>query len=177
MGAGVFAVPVAWPDRLPSGADSAAHVGYAGRNAGADMADDLADERWTVRGVPKAYRDRATEAATRRKVTLGVYVCRALDLALQAEREPVDLIGAWCGADDAADVSAALSDASARVAMIERAVSAAVALAAQPEVPPGLRRKANRLLRESLAQASPRVSPGRRLLGAHAVGPSPSNNV
>ena len=111
--------------------------------------------------MPKAYRDKAAEAATRRKVTLGAYVCRALDLAVLAERAPAERIRSASEADPMADMSAmsavVLSEAASRVAVIERAVAAATALAAAPGIPAGFRRRANRLLRESLPPATPRV--------------------
>lgn len=110
------------------------------------MSDDLADDRWTVRGVSKGVRDAAAEAARRRKISVGAWLALAVDLAITAEREPMDLI-----LPRAADKSSDTSDVAARVSMVERVVASAVALAGAPDVPMGLRRRANRLLRESLS--------------------------
>jgi hypothetical protein len=116
------------------------------------MADDLADDRWTVRGVPKGMREAASEAAARGKVTVGAWLCRAIDREVAAEREPFGLVL------PPADKS---SDAEARLAMVERAVASAVALASAPGVPTGFRRRANKLLRESLpASGAARPTPG-----------------
>ncbi len=124
------------------------------------MADDGADDRWTVRGVSKAYRERAAEAASRRKISLGALVCEGLDLAHAAEREPLDLTVRQ-PADKASDTSASLSDTRADLALVERAVAAAVALAAEPNVPAAFRRRANRLLREALPASAPRPAVGK----------------
>lgn len=56
------------------------------------MADNSADDRWTVRGVPKGYREAAAKAADRRKITVGAFLCAAVDREMRAEREPIDLI-------------------------------------------------------------------------------------
>ena len=128
------------------------------------MADE--DDRWTVRGVTKAVRDAAADAAQRRKVTVGAFLSEAVVFAVRAEREPLDLLPR-----PAADNSADMADA--RLAMIERAVASAVALANAPEVPTGFRRRANRLLRESLPAALPRVVAGDRRLMIGAETPVP----
>ncbi len=60
---------------------------------------------------------------------------------MAAEREPFGL---------ALSPSDKMSDAEARLAIVERAVASAVALAGAPGVPTGFRRRANKLLRESL---------------------------
>lgn len=122
------------------------------------MADD--DDRWTVRGVTKAVRDAAGEAAQRRKVTVGAWLSRAIDREINAEREPLDLTLPRTPADKTAD----MADTHTRLALIERAVASAVALAGAPEVPTGFRRRANRLLRESLPDARPRIVAGERQL-------------
>jgi hypothetical protein len=118
------------------------------------MADE--DEtRWTVRGVPKAYRERAAEAASRRKVTLGTYVCQALDLMLRTEREPLAALLPL--ADKTADMTE-----DARLARIERIVASVVALASTRGVPAETRKQANRLLREALPQPATDVMPAGR---------------
>jgi hypothetical protein len=116
------------------------------------MAEIDGDERWTVRGVPKRYRDRAGEAATRRKLTLGAYLCEAIDLAVRQKREPIV-------ADKRADIVAPVIEplAAGYLGLVERAVTAAVALAGVPDVPTTFRRRANRLLREALPPAARRM--------------------
>ena len=63
--------------------------------------------------------------------------------------------------------------------MIERAVASAVALAAAPEVPAGFRRRANRLLRESLPPVLPRVigGDGRLMIGADIPLAKPNGKI
>jgi hypothetical protein len=119
------------------------------------MSDETADDRWTVRGVPKAYRDRAVEAAGRRKLPIGAYVCQALDREIRAEREPLEVISPRSAADKSSDSADKMSDAMACVMVAERAIAAAIALAGAADVPTTFRRRANRLLRESLP---PRVT-------------------
>jgi hypothetical protein len=131
----------------------------------------MADDRWTVRGVPKAVRDSATDAALRRKVTVGAWLCQASDREINAERAPLDLMRPQAMADKSADASDRLSDAAARLALIERSVTAAIALAAEPAVPTGFRRRANRLLRESLpAPALPTIPRRRQIYLAASAG-------
>jgi hypothetical protein len=134
------------------------------------MADD--DDRWTVRGVPKAMREAVVDAARRRRVQVGEWACEAFDRHIRAEREPLDM----AVADKSADRSDVLSDADARLALIERAVASAVALASAPGVPAGFRRRANRLLREGLPVPVGRVAAGngRRLAIA---GPGNANGA
>lgn len=105
------------------------------------MSDGNADDKWSVRGVPKSYRDAISQAAARQKIQVGAWICRAVDLAIQAEREPVVLMPAGYVSDDAAD---------ARLTLLERAVAASVKLAETPGVPTMFRRRVNRLLREAL---------------------------
>jgi hypothetical protein len=112
------------------------------------VAGDSDGERWTVRGVPRGYQEQATEAATRRDMKVGAWVCAAIDLALQAEREPVILMPPQGPADATADTADAAADT--RLALLERAVAAAVTLASTPGVPTRFRQRANRLLREAL---------------------------
>jgi hypothetical protein len=127
------------------------------------MADSESDDdRWSVRGVPKSYRAAATYAARRRKVGVGAWLCQAIDRAVQAERAPLVVTGP---ADRSSDgMSDGLSDAGAQLALIERAVAAAVALAEAPAVPTAFRRRANRLLREALPVAAVRGVDGQRRL-------------
>jgi hypothetical protein len=140
------------------------------------MADESADDRWTVRGVPKGVRDAVADAAQRGKLTVGMWLCRAIDREIQAEREPLDLLVTRPVADKSSDRSDNLSDSGSRLALIERAVDAAVALAGAAEVPAGFRRRANRLLRDSLPPATPRKVSSPRLLIDGAAHP-PANGA
>lgn len=128
------------------------------------MADDIADtekdeDRWTIRGVPTAYRVKATEAARRSRTKVGPWLCQAVDAALNAEREPMDLSGP--------PVESARSAESADIILARTvsAIAAAVQLAGAPEVPTAFRRRANRLLRESLP-SGPAKAPKPKLLAA-----------
>lgn len=105
------------------------------------MSDGNADDKWSVRGVPKSYRDAISQAAARQKIQVGAWICCAVDLAIQAEREPVILMPVGYVSDDVAD---------ARMTLLERAVAASVRLAEAPGVPVGFRRRANGLLRQAL---------------------------
>ena len=116
------------------------------------MADEPSDtDRWTVRGVPKAYRDQAAQAAQRLDISVGTYVCQALDLRRQAEREPLDLLAPADTMAGTSDLPAdALSDAQQILALIERATAAATLLANTPGLPTRFRQQAMRALREAL---------------------------
>jgi hypothetical protein len=57
-----------------------------------EIASDAAEVRWTVRGVPKRYRDAASEAAARADLSVGAWLCRAIEQAVQAERAPIDAL-------------------------------------------------------------------------------------
>jgi hypothetical protein len=56
-----------------------------------EIASDAAEVRWTVRGVPKRYRDTASEAAERADLSIGAWLCRAIEQAVQAERAPLEV--------------------------------------------------------------------------------------
>jgi hypothetical protein len=56
-----------------------------------EIASDAAEVRWTVRGVPKRYRDVAAEAAVRADLSVGAWLCRAIEQAVQAERAPLEV--------------------------------------------------------------------------------------
>jgi hypothetical protein len=118
------------------------------------MADDQADDRWTVRGVPKAVREAAAAAADRRKITVGAFLCAAMDRELQAERAPIDLLPPR-PADNLSDTANGTADVG--LGIVERAVAAAVQLASTEGVPIGFRRRANRLLKDALGKPSPRA--------------------
>jgi hypothetical protein len=59
-----------------------------------EIASDAAEVRWTVRGVPKRYRDAASAAAARADLSVGAWLCRAIEQAVQAERAPIDALPA-----------------------------------------------------------------------------------
>jgi hypothetical protein len=130
------------------------------------MAGDSDDDRWTVRGVPEGYRIKAAEAAARGNLKVGAWLCAAIDLASRAEREPMILMPPQPVSDAPADTADAAADA--RLALLERAVAASIALANAPGVPTGFRRRANRLLRETLPAPAPRAQGSRRLLSVSA---------
>jgi hypothetical protein len=123
------------------------------------MAGESDDQRWTVRGVPEGYRTKAAEAATRANIKVGAWLCGLIDLGVSLEREPVVLMAPR----PASDTAAATADAAERLTLLERAVTASIALANTPGVPTGFRRRANRLLREALPIPTPRATTtGRR---------------
>lgn len=126
---------------------------------------DVDDDRWSVRGVPKATRDAAAAAAQRGGISVGAWLRAAVDRALQAEREPIPAVGVSGLADKMSDAYAATSDA---LGLVERVVESAVRLAAVEGVPKRLRGHANRLLREMLPQPVSRPAPVRRI--GRAVG-------
>jgi hypothetical protein len=140
------------------------------------MADNNADDmRWTVRGVAPEVRRVAAEAADRAKVSVGAWLSRAVDREIAAERAPLDVLAPRMAADKSSDTPDGLTDASARLALIERAVAAAVALANAPDVPAGFRRRANRLLREGLPAAGARAEQGRLLIDGGQAGNANGN--
>jgi hypothetical protein len=142
--------------RSPFPADSAAAVCKRAREHGADdMADETGD-RWTVRGISKAYRDKAAAGAARGKLSVGEWLCKVIDQAVQAEREPFDVIGP---SDMPSAMALIPADTGAELVRIERVVAAAVALAGADAVPAGMRRTVNRLLRESLPKPAPQEQP------------------
>jgi hypothetical protein len=93
---------------------------------------------WNIKSVPTATRQAVIRAAQRENLTVGQWLERRVNewtedgspLAVSATDKP---------ADDAA-----------RLRLIQEAIAAAVALANAPTVPPGFRRRANRLLRDML---------------------------
>jgi hypothetical protein len=119
--------------------------------------DDTAGERWSLRGVPKAYQQAITEAAMRDKMTAGAWVCRAADVALRAEREPRALVTIDPpGAPDTQD-GAGLN--------VFDVIDAAIRLAEAPSVPARFRARANRVLLNALPAPSRRAAgPALRLV-------------
>ena len=94
-----------------------------------EIASDAADLRWTVRGVPKRYRDVASEAAVRADLSIGAWLCRAIDQAVQAEHEPIDVI------PPAAAAARSSSPATASMGELAELMRAAQALAEATAVP------------------------------------------
>ncbi len=110
--------------------------------------EERQNDRWTVRGVPKAYTERAVAAAQRRKIPLGAYVCEALDLADRHERRlNVEvMLPAPPAPSDRFDL-AAFAD---RVVVLDRMIDAASKLAAQPNIPDVFRKRATRALNRAM---------------------------
>lgn len=125
------------------------------------MADESSDDRWTVRGVPKAYRERAVASAQRHKISLGLHVCAALDLADQAERT-IERNGVLLPADKVSAASANGHDLAAfadRVVVLERLIEAAAKLAAEPAIPDLFRKRAQRVLNKAILVVSKQELP------------------
>jgi hypothetical protein len=99
---------------------------------------------WSLKAVPTQTRQAVIRAAQRENLTVGQWLERRV-------RE-------WTEAGSPVAVSEPQSTGH-DLALIERAVTAAVALAGAPNVPVTFRRRANRLLREAL----PRPIPGPRV--------------
>jgi hypothetical protein len=111
-----------------------------------DNPSDAAENRWTVRGVGMSYRKAAADAAERADISMGAWLCRAIDRAIQAEREPIDVIPmAAAGAKPRAK-----PDREKLLAVTERAIAAAAQLAEAEKVAPDLRVQLESLLRKSL---------------------------
>jgi hypothetical protein len=99
---------------------------------------------WSLKAVPTQTRQTVIRAAQRENLTVGQWLERRV-------RE-------WTEAGSPVAVSEP-QPTGHDLALIERAVTAAVALAGAPNVPVTFRRRANRLLREAL----PRPIPGPRV--------------
>jgi len=128
---------------------------------GRPMADESSDDRWTVRGVPKAYRERAVASAQRHKISLGLHVCAALDLADQAERN-LEQNSVLLQADKMSAAHANGHDLAAfadRVVVLERLIEAAAKLTAEPAIPELFRKRAQRVLNKAMLIASKQALP------------------
>lgn len=128
------------------------------------MADDLADDRWTIRGIPRHVRDQASAAAQRAGVSVGIWAGAAFDHALRAEREPMDLTVPARAPDHRSDLPEGDP-----LATLERVIDAAVTLAGASDIPVRLRQRANRLLREMLPIPSTRAPVARQIVGPPAA--------
>ena len=71
--------------------------------------NDAADARWTIRGVPKRYRELAVQAADRQDIPVGKWLCDAIERALATEREPMDILPPDPASDIMADRGTALA--------------------------------------------------------------------
>ena len=58
------------------------------------ISSDAADNRWTIRGVPPAYRDKVTSRADRLALSVGEVVCQALDAQERADAQPIEIVKA-----------------------------------------------------------------------------------
>jgi hypothetical protein len=121
------------------------------------MSDEFAGERWHVRGVPKRYQTAISDAAARENISVAVWICRAADAALRAEREPRALVTIDPpGAPDSQD-GAGLN--------VFDVIDAAIRLADAPSVPARFRARANRVLLNALPAPSRRAAgPALRLV-------------
>jgi hypothetical protein len=115
------------------------------------MADNASDDRWSVRGVPASHQAAAVEAAARANIKVGPWISAAIERAIAAEREPVDLVPAR-----AAD---AASDATPPPLSLDLVITAAATLAGARGVPAELRRRGNAALIACLPPA-PAREPG-----------------
>lgn len=120
------------------------------------MADD--DDRWTIRGVAKKVQEEAKAAAGRLKVPVGDFVMIAIEEAIREERKPIEREQPLHIVDASRFFSRPGEIEAIELENIERAIAAAVTLAAAPAIPVAFRRRANRVLRDLL----PRPPPGRR---------------
>lgn len=123
---------------------------------------------WQIKNFPDGLRRAIVTRADEEKVTVGELLTRIIVAVMAADWQ----VG------QAGQVAVNPSDTrstEADLARIERAVGAAVSLAAAPEVPAAFRRRVNRLLRESLPAAKLRVGGGRQKLLAAPDPRSPAN--
>jgi hypothetical protein len=104
-------------------------------------------EPWQIRQFPRRLRLELTEQARQERVSVGELLTRLVVAARDA---------GW-QFDLAAEPLPAV-DTMTRLALVERAVAAAVSLAGAPDVPKAFRSRANRLLRDSLP-GGPRQPP------------------
>jgi hypothetical protein len=112
---------------------------------------------WTLKSIPTETRQAVIRAAQRENLTVGQWLERRV-------RE-------WTDAGSPVDITPHRQQSAPDwLAIIERTIAAAVALAGAQDVPPVLRQRANRLLREGLPAA--RVRARREKPGLLAVASS-----
>jgi hypothetical protein len=112
---------------------------------------------WSLKAVPTQTRQAVIRAAQRENLTVGQWLERRVREWTEAG-SPVTVADPRPTGDD--------------LAVVERVVAAAVALAGAPAVPVTFRRRANRLLRESLPPATSRRASGKPKQLAAARPPS-----
>jgi hypothetical protein len=139
-----------------------------------EIASDAAEVRWTVRGVPKRYRDAAAEAAARADLSVGAWLCRAIEQAVQAERAPIDVLPA------AGAAAPAPRPAAARVGELAELMRAAQAMAEVTgvSIPKATARHAVALMTGELraARGLPPLAPRRGTRPPRAIAaPEPSS--
>jgi hypothetical protein len=112
---------------------------------------------WQVKNFPDGVRRAIVERAAAEKITVGELLTRIMVAVMEAD---------WQVGE--ASTPSATRSTGHDLALIERAVTAAVALAGAPNVPVTFRRRANRLLREAL----PRPIPGTRVANRPRLPPA-----
>jgi adenine/guanine phosphoribosyltransferase-like PRPP-binding protein len=109
-------------------------------------ADDLGPaEPWQIKQFPRRLRQELTEQAHTERVSVGELLTRLVIAARE---------GGWQFDPSRPSPDGSTNGVEAGLALAERAIAAAVALASAPNVPVTFRRRANRLLRESLPSRS-----------------------
>lgn len=108
---------------------------------------------WTLKAVPTQTRQAVVRAAQRENLTVGQWLERRVREWTEGGA-PSRVVPS--GAPSRFEVVAPLVHGD-DLTRIERAIEAAVVLAAAPDVPKAFRSRANRLLRDSLPPAAPRV--------------------
>lgn len=126
---------------------------------------------WQIKNFPDGLRRAIVTRADEEKVTVGELLTRIIVAVMAADWQ----VGQAGQAGQAAVNPSDTRSTEADLARIERAIGAAVSLAAAPEVPAAFRRRVNRLLRESLPAAKLRVGGGRQKLLAAPDPRSPAN--
>jgi hypothetical protein len=112
---------------------------------------------WQVKNFPDGVRRAIVERAAAEKITVGELLTRIMVAVMEADWQVCE-----------ASTPSATRSTGHDLALIERAVTAAVALAGAPNVPVTFRRRANRLLREAL----PLPIPGPRVANRPRLPPA-----
>jgi len=140
------------------------------------------DDRWTIRGITRAARMRAIEAAGRRQMPVGTWLAHAIEHEIEAERRPLKLAPAVVS-----DKRPDMSDHAGELAHLLPLMQAAAAAAAASGRPMS-RRVASRLyglvddnvrraagMPPRVRRAPPRVPPGQPLLPGGAIDDKPTS--
>lgn len=104
---------------------------------------------WQIKNFPDGLRRAIVERAAVEKVTVGELLTRIMVAVMEADWQ----VG---GAVNPSATRPTENNSGNNLPTLERAIAAAVCLAGAPEVPVAFRRRANRLLRESLPSGAPR---------------------